>query len=422
MTVDAPNPLAPEALAIPSTFGDPARVQDIYRRLRRDQPLARVEPRGYRPFWILSRHADIMAVEKDAETYAAGDRTVLLPEKVEQIYQAKYGDTNGVKALTHMDGDYHRAHRAVTLDWFAPKNLRKFEPQVRAIAKEFIDKMEDMGGECDFAADIAYGYPLRVVLSLMGVPREDEEAVLRMTQRLFSPADKQLKTKDGEGSVNAGHRDVVAEFADYYHALGAERVARPRDDIISTIANGQVGGCPMARHEQTSYYVIVSTAGHDTTAASIGGGMTGLLDFPDEMAKLRGDLGLMGRGAEEFVRWTAPVKHFMRTPRRDVEWHGQTVRAGEAIMLSYASACRDEAVFPDGDQFRIDRPSNPGHLAFGFGPHFCLGRFLANMEIRAFYEELIPRLKSVEYAGAPSYIESSFVSGLKSLPLRYSFR
>lgn len=424
MTIES---LMPEALANPASFGDPDQIQDLYRRLRRETPIVRAEPEGYRPFWVMTRHADIMAVERDPGLYAASARTVLLPEKVENIYLAKYGDRNGVKPLTHMDGDYHRAHRGVTMDWFAPKNLKKFEPQIAAIAKEFVDRMEDMGGACDFATDIAYWFPLRVVMTLMGVPREDEPEVLRMTQRLFSPADKQLNARHGASGDSAaqpkaaGAGDVVADFASYYHALGAERVKAPKDDIISTIANGQVGGCPMQYHEMTSYYVIVSTAGHDTTAASIGGGMLGLIDFPGQMARLRADPGLLPRASEEFVRWTAPVKHFMRTPREDVEWHGTRIPAGEAIMLCYAAACRDEEVFPDGDEFRVDRAPNPPHLAFGYGPHFCLGRYLANMEIRAFYAELLPRLKSIELAGTPSYIESVFVSGLKSLPVHYKF-
>ncbi|AEG51508.1 Linalool 8-monooxygenase [Sphingobium chlorophenolicum L-1] len=418
------EPLSPESLARPSTFARPADVYDLYARLRRDAPIEKAEPRGYRPFWVMTRHEDIMAVERDPATYAAGDRTVLLPEKVEAIYEAKYGDRNGVKPLTHMDGSYHRAHRSVTMDWFGPKNLRKFEPQIADIAREFVDRMEDFGGSCDFSADIAYWFPLRVVMTLMGVPKEDEAHVLRLTQRLFSPADKDLKTQAGEKAQAGGaggSRDVFAEFGEYYQALTDDRRQRPRDDIISTIANGTVNGCPMAQREMTSYYVIASTAGHDTTAASIGGGLLGLMQFPEQLAKLRADTGLLNSAAEEFVRWTAPVKHFMRTPREDVTWHGVDVAAGEAIMLCYPSACRDERVFPDGDRFRVDRPGNPAHLAFGYGPHFCLGKFLATMEIRAFYAELLPRLKHVELAGEPSYIESTFVSGLKTLPIRFRF-
>lgn len=415
--------LTPESLARPSTFARPDEVYKLYAALRRDAPLARAEPRGYLPFWVMTRHDDIMAVERDAETYSAGARTVLLPEKVEAIYEAKYGDRNGVKPLTHMDGAYHRAHRSVTMDWFGPKHLRKFEAQIAAIAKEFVDRMEDLGDSCDFSADVAYWFPLRVVMTLMGVPKEDEAMVLRMTQRLFSPADKDLKAQHGEAGEGNPQRsgDVFADFGDYYRTLTEDRRKNPKDDIISTIANGMVNGCPMADREMTSYYVIASTAGHDTTAASIGGGLLGLMQFPDQLAKLRSDYGLLNSAAEEFVRWTAPVKHFMRTPRKDVSWHGIDVPAGDAIMLCYPSACRDETVFPDGDHFRIDRKSNPSHLAFGYGPHFCLGKFLATMEIRAFYNELLPRLKHVELAGEPTYIESVFVSGLKNLPVRYKF-
>ncbi len=408
--------LTAASLTDPRTFGDPKALYALYKQLRSVDPLARVDAPGHRPFRAVTRHADIMSIERAPHLFEAGPRTVLLPEKVEEIYLRKYGDRNGVKPLTHMDGEYHRNHRDVTKDWFMPRHLKQFEPRVAEIAKEFVDRMEDMGGSCDFAADIAFLYPLRVILTLMGVPREDEAQVLRMTQRLFSPADKDLKAK-GLGETG----DVLAEFASYYHALAEKRRADPRDDIVSTIATGLVAGCPMARREMTSYYVIVSTAGHDTTAASVAGGLHALIEHPDAFARLRGDLGLLPRAAEEFVRYVAPVRHFMRTAKDDTEVGGQRIEAGESLMLCYPSACRDETVFPDGDVLRVDRPPNPPHLAFGYGPHFCLGKPLALMEIRAFYAELLPRLKSVELAGDPAYIESVFVGGLKQLPLHYAF-
>lgn len=408
------------ALADPATFADHDRLYEIYRRLRSDDPIARAEPEGYRPFWVMTRHQDIAELERNPQIYEAGPRTMLLPIKVEDIYRAQYGNPNGVKPLTHMDGDYHRAHRAVLVDWFKAKNLREFQPQVAEIAKSFIDQMEDMGGRCDFAQDIAYLFPLRVVLTLMGVPREDEEMVLSMTQRLFSPADREL-VKRRDPNVASGPSDVVGEFADYFLRLGKLREANPQNDIVSTIANSRVNGKPMARHEMVSYYVIVATAGHDTTAASIGGGLLGLLRNPDQLALLKARPELMATASEEFVRWSAPVKHFMRTPNIDVEWHGKTIPAGDAIMLCYASACRDERVFDNADRFRVDRPANPPHLAFGSGPHFCMGRPLANLEIRQFYSELLPRVKSIRLDGEPTYVNSSFVSGLKTLPIAYSF-
>jgi hypothetical protein len=409
-----------ERLASAATFARPDEVYEIYRRLRRDAPLIHVAPEGYRPFWLLTRHDDIVAVERDAETFRAGDRTMLLPEKVEEIYLRKYGDRNGVRPLTHMDGDYHRAHRMVTLDWFNPRNLRAFEPQVAAIARDFVDRMEDFGSACDFARDIAFLYPLRVILTLMGVPREDEALVLEMTQRLFSPADKDLSRQGGPEGPRAGGGDAIASFAEYFDAVTRDRRAHPRNDIASTLANGQVDGRHISARELLSYYIIVATAGHDTTAASTAAGLLGLMTFPEQHARLKEDPGLTPLAADEFIRFAAPVKHFMRTPQADVEIHGQTVKAGEAIMLAYASACRDESIFADPDQLDVGRNPNP-HLAFGHGPHFCLGKHLAKMEIAAFYRELLPRLRTIELAGEPTYIESTFVSGLKSLPVRFTF-
>jgi len=409
-----------ERLASAATFGRPAEVYDIYRRLRRDAPLIRVAPEGYRPFWLITRHDDIVAVERDAETFRAGDRTMLLPEKVEEIYLRKYGDRNGVRPLTHMDGDHHRAHRMVTLDWFNPRNLRAFQPQIAAIARDFVDRMEDFGSTCDFARDIAFLYPLRVILTLMGVPPEDEALVLEMTQRLFSPADKTLSGRAQSDGARAGGGDAIASFAEYFDAVTRDRRAHPRNDIASTLANGQVDGEHISGRELLSYYIIVATAGHDTTAASTAAGLLGLMSFPDQHARLKQDPGLSPLAADEFIRFAAPVKHFMRTPQRDVEIHGQTVGAGEAIMLAYASACRDETIFAEPDQLDVGRSPNP-HLAFGHGPHFCLGKHLAKMEIEAFYRELLPRLRTIELAGDPTYIESTFVSGLKSLPVRFAF-
>lgn len=214
---------------------------------------------------------------------------------------------------------------------------------------------------------------------------------------------------------------MAAEFGDYFRDLTRDRIRNPGHDIISTIANASINGGPMAANEMTSYYIIMATAGHDTTAASISGGLSGLIDFPDQFAKLRADPNLMATAADEFIRWTAPVKHFMRTSTIDIDLHGRTIPAGEAVMLCYASGCRDETVFDTPDNFRVDRPLNPAHVAFGFGPHLCLGRNLAKLDISAFYGELLPRLKSVEPAGDRTYIESVLVSGLKTMPVQYGF-
>ncbi|MGN6124911.1 MAG: cytochrome P450, partial [Sphingomonas oligoaromativorans] len=344
--------LSSERLANPKTFADPTAVHAIYTRLRHEAPVARVEAQGYRPFWVVTRYNDIREIERRPEIYQAGPRTLLLPTKVEEIYRRIYGDPNGVKPLTHMDGEYHRLHRGVTMEWFGPKNLKRHEEQIARIAKEFVDRMEDLGGRCDFSEDVAFWFPLRVVMTLLGVPREDEPQLLKLTQRLLSPADQIGKSNSARERSTDAPRDVVAEFAAYFRELSRDRVQNPRDDIISTIANARINGAPMADHEMTSYFVITATAGHDTTAASIGGGLSGFIEFPQELQKLRDDMAFLPTAAEEFVRWTAPVKHFMRTPTTDVELHGTRINAGESIMLCYASGCRDETVIEDPNTFR----------------------------------------------------------------------
>ena len=187
------------------------------------------------------------------------------------------------------------------------------------------------------------------------------------------------------------------------------------------IANAAIDGKPIPQFERNSYYVIIATAGHDTTSSSIAGGLLALLQNPDEMARLRADPTLLPKAADEMIRWTTPVKHFLRTATDDAVIRGQTIRAGDCLMLCYASGNRDEEVFPDPFRFRADRDPNP-HLAFGFGAHLCLGRVLAKMEIETVFREVLARVDAIDLAGTPALVQSNFVSGLKTLPIRYRMR
>ena len=173
--------------------------------------------------------------------------------------------------------------------------------------------------------------------------------------------------------------------------------------------------------DTASYYVIVASAGHDTTSAGISGGMLALTDNPGELNRLRSDMSLMGTAVEEMIRWVVPVKEFMRTARADTEVRGVPIAEGESVLLSYVSANRDEDVFADPFRFDVARDPNK-QLSFGYGVHFCLGAALARMEINSFFTELIPRLRSVELAGDPEFMATTFVGGLKHLPIRYSLR
>jgi cytochrome P450 len=211
---------------------------------------------------------------------------------------------------------------------------------------------------------------------------------------------------------------TVDEFMDYFGVLIANRRARPTEDLASLIANARVDDAPIGDLEALSYYILIATAGHDTTSSTISGGLLALIRHPDQMAKLRAEPGLMSSAIDEMVRWVTPVRHFFRTAVEDCDIGGRRVRAGDSLLLWYPSANRDETAFPSADAFDITRTPNR-HMAFGYGPHVCLGQPLARMEIRVFFEELLARADGFALAGEPAWLASNFVGGLKRMPIRY---
>jgi cytochrome P450 len=281
------------------------------------------------------------------------------------------------------------------------------------------------GGQCDFVRDVAANYPLRVIMEILGVPPEDEPRMLVLTQQLFGSQDPELNRSrqmamDMEQVAMQLHT-VVADFSDYFRRLTEARRAEPRDDVATVIANGQIDGRPIEDFEAMSYYIIIATAGHDTTSSSTAGAMWALCEQPEELAKLRASPELLPGLVEEAMRWTTPVQHFMRTAMQDYRLRDVTIRAGDWLMLCYLSGNRDEEVFEEPYRFRSDRNPNK-HISFGTGAHACLGQHLARMEMRILFEELIPRLAAVELAGTPRRSASNFVSGPKTLPIRFALK
>jgi len=276
----------------------------------------------------------------------------------------------------------------------------------------------EKGPTCDFAREIAVYYPLHVIMSILGVPESDEPLMLKLTQELFGGADPDMRRADAESQVG---RNVIMDFFMYFNAMSAARRANPGEDLASVIANGKINGCPMGDLETASYYIIVATAGHDTTSSTIAGGLRALIENPGELAKLKANPELVASAVDEMIRWTTPVQHFMRTAMEDHELRGRRIEKGQALQLLYLSGNRDEEAFPDPFRFQVDRPNNR-HVSFGYGAHLCLGQHLAKMEVRAFFRELVSRLDSIELAGEPKKVQSVFVSGLKTLPVRYTLR
>ena len=405
------------AIADPKTFATENGYHEIFNRLRKEDPVHWTVPDGFRPFWTVSKHADIMEIELQNDRFLNGPRTILQSEDVEQrILEETGGGQALFRTLVQMDNPDHRAYRGMTQAWFMPPNLKKLESDIRALAKEYVDRLEDMNGECDFVSDLAVWYPLRVIMTILGVPPEDEPLMLKLTQEIFGSTDPEMnETQD------AAQFETAAKLFEYFRQVTEERRKNPRDDVATVIANATIDGELIGEFEALSYYVIVATAGHDTTSSSVGGGMLALLQNPEQLTKLRTQPDLLPQAIDEMIRWTTPVKHFFRTAAEDCEFRGKKISAGDNLLMCYWSANRDEEVYEDPFSFRIDRSPNK-HLAFGYGAHVCLGQHLAKMEVRALWEELLSRLDHIELAGSPSWVEATFVSGLKHLPIRYSMK
>ncbi len=382
--------------------------------LRREDPIHLVEAEGFPPFYAITKYADVLEIELHHHEFHNAPRPVLGTLEADRRREEQ-GDL--LRTLIHMDEPDHRVYRGITSEWFLPKNLAKLESRLADLAKESVAKMAELGGRCDFARDIAMQYPLQVILSILGLPESDYPRMLKLTQELFGSADPELQRGQSMDDLIA----VITDFFGYFNALTADRRAHPTDDLASTIANATIDGRPLNDLELISYYVIVATAGHDTTSAVMAGGMQALLENPDQLARLQADPSLMPTAVDEMIRWVTPVKHFMRNLTTDYELRGVKFTKGDAVLLSYPSANRDEEVFVDPFRFDVGRHPNK-HLAFGFGVHYCLGAMLARMELKALFSELVPRLAWAELDGEPALMQTLFVGGLKRLPIRYELK
>lgn len=413
-----------QVLVDPSAYADPARLHAAYTWARENNPLGRAVNDGFDPFWVVTKHADVTAISRDHNLFHNGDYSVVCRPKasIDHVI-ATTGRPNIVKALVHVDGDEHKGLRALTQSWFMPNSILKLDERIRGLARQIVDKLQQSDGNTiDFAKDIALHYPLHVIMDILGVPPEDEPRMLLLTQELFGSEDPELKRAKQEKSADDGAMAknlmaVVADFRDYFEKVTAEKRVNPRNDVATLLANAVVNGEPISEVSRLGYYVIIATAGHDTTSSSSAVAMWALSQYPELLPRLQADPSLIPQFIDEAVRIASPVRHFMRTATADTEIRGRTIRKGDWLMLCYGSANRDEEVFDQPFDFNIDRKPNR-HLAFGFGAHVCLGQHLAKMEMRILFEEMIPRLQRVEAAGEMEMIASCFVGGPKHLPVR----
>jgi cytochrome P450 len=402
----------------PRAYGGAGHPHAALAALRRRSPLHRCEPPGFAPFWAVTKHADIREISRRPDEFLNAPGIV---HPRSDIPVDRSEGVGAMRTIIEMDPPQHRSFRKVASPWFTPRALARIDALAEQSARDLVDSLAARGreAECDFATEIATAHPLRILAAILGVSREDEPRILRLTTQLFAADDPDLQ-RPAE-SRKLAMRELGLELLQLFNRIIEDRRANPRDDLATLLANGRVDGAPLGPMETFGYYLITFTAGHDTTKNALAGGMRAFAENPDQFAALRARPELASGAVEEVVRWATPVNYMRRTAARDVELRGRKIRKGDHLLLLYASANRDEDVFDEPFRFRIEREPNP-HLGFGYGEHFCLGAHLARRSQRALFAELARRLESVELAGEPSWIQSAFVVGLKHLPIRYRLR
>ncbi len=433
-----------EQVISPEYYGQVGHPQEAFAWLRANDPLRLIELDGYRPFYAVTKHEDIIAIEKNPALFASEPRPILgaevtQPEMREEvmveIFQrlqdtpklmevlAQSSERGVIRSLVQMDPPDHTKYRELTQPWFKPSNIKRLESRLSEIIHNILDDMMGDGEmrELDFVQDVAVWPPLKLITELLGVPEEDEWRILKLTNELFAGDDPEMK-RAGEDPLSIF--DTIKDLYNYFTDLTEARRAKPTEDLASYIANGKIDGEYLPYKELISYYIIVATAGHETTRTGISGGLHGLLTPPEQMQALTGGINdeeTLKLAVEEMIRWSTPVAQFSRTAMQDTQLRGKEIRKGDTLGLFYASANFDEDVFEDPFEFRINRKPNR-HLAFGTGPHQCLGLILARMEMRIFFEQLIPRIEHMELAGDPERLQASFVHGFKHMPIRFRLK
>ena len=403
-------------LISPEAFGDMEAWHATIAELRKESPVVRVEGEGWTPFWAVLKHEDVFEVSRRSDVFWNTEQSAPAPDFTYQML-----DMLGIalpRTLVHLHGEEHDKYRKVTNDWFKPAAVRHLQPAIDRIADEYIARLADMGGECDFAQDLAVPFTIHVIMTIFGVPESDERLMMELTQGLFGAADAEYLGDFETPADLVGN--TLGKFQEYFDRLTAERRANPTEDLATVLATGEVDGAPLGEAELLWYYIIVATAGHDTTSFALSGGMEQLLAHPDLLQMLRDDRELLVNAAEEIIRWTSPVRSFLRWAQEDVVLSGVTIPKGDAVLTSYPSANRDETVFEDPNRFDITRPDADKLLSFGLGMHYCLGAQVARREVRTLLGKFLDATASVEPAGPVEYTPTHFVSGVKHLPIRYT--
>ena len=382
--------------------------------LRQNAPVHFHEEPDGPGFWVVTKHDDIIHVNRDAASFSSdGARGgVVAIEEAAAARQAEAASAGG-NLMLQMDPPDHTRYRKLVNRGFTPRMIGQMETHVRDLTTKILDAALARG-EGDFVVDIAAELPLEVIAELIGVPHEDRHKLFDWSNRMIGSEDPEYQVSEEE-VFNA-----QVEMFMYAQQLAEQRRASPSDDIISALLSSEVDGESLSDMDFNLFFLLLSVAGNETTRNAIAHGMNAFLEHPDQWRLFSGDTTAHQAGAtEEILRWATPVMFFRRNATRDIELGGRQIKDGDKVTLWYISGNRDEDVFDDPFRFDITRTPNP-HIAFGGGgPHFCLGAQLARMEIHVLFEELAKRVDHVEALGPPDRLRSNFIGGIKHLPVRY---
>jgi len=405
----------------PACWQNMDQIHAIFAQMRRDSPVHRGSCAGFPDLWHATRHADIFEIERNSAAFLNAPRLIIMESaREEAVRRMTGGSTDLVQSLVSMDNPMHSKMRRLTQSFFMPKNLRSLQDSIDASTALGVETLLVADGPIDFAQDVALEFPLRVIMALLGIPKNDYGLMLKLTQELFGPDDPDTQRRDvtNERSKAEALQKTYAEFAAYFSDVTADRRANPKEDLASIIANATIDGRPISDREALGYFIIIATAGHDTTSYSLTEAVRQLATDPILFARFKSDPETIApKIVEEAIRFASPVRHFIRTADTDYELRGRRIAAGDSIVLWYPSGSRDEGVFEKPDRFDIDRPTSPQHASFGHGAHLCLGMHLARQEIRTFLIALVNRVSSMALLEEPRYLRSNFVGGIKSLSL-----
>jgi cytochrome P450 len=388
--------------------------------LREEEPVFWQAERGGRGFWSLTRYDDVLAASKDYTTFSSELGGTSLMDLTPEQVQSRM-------SMLDSDPPRHTRLRNIVNKAFTPRAVNAYEDRIRSLFKEVLDA-ELVPGELDFVDAVAVELPMRILCELMGVPLEDRRYLVELGNRMLGNTDPDHAGQDfvaGESDLSAyAHlpfsSPAAPEMFAYANRLAAERRRRPREDLTTRLLEAGADGDRLSEHEFDLFFLLLVTAGNETTRHAMSNGLLTLLEQSEQRQRLIADPGLVPTTVEEILRWTPSLLHFRRTATRDLELHGRTIRTGDKVALWYVSGNRDERQFPQAARFDAGRDPNK-HLAFGLGsPHYCLGAHLARLELRVWLEEMLPYLGGMDIAGPARRLRSNFFHGVKSLPIRVS--